>query len=165
MRKNKSLGAFGLLLVLIFVAGCSQENENNKNAIQTYLEKEFNGPNDELSTILDQGPHSTELDEYLEENYGDIITDLDQFINSNYVLVFLRDAHFNGYQLGSKNINIQKTENTQSNLYDYEVEVEYRKDEQTSTTIVSGKINLNENGEISRIRKMDGQELSEELQK
>ncbi|GGM33889.1 hypothetical protein GCM10011351_19810 [Paraliobacillus quinghaiensis] len=161
--KNRILVVLLLLFVSIFAAGCSQESESNKNAIETYLEKEFNGPNDQLSTILDQGPHSTELDEYLEENYGDIITDLDQFINSNYVLVFLRDAHFNGYQLGSKNINIQKTENTQSNLYDYEVEVEYRKDEQTSTTIVSGKINLDENGDISRIRKMDGQKLSEEL--
>ena len=167
MRKSRILGVLGLLFVSFFVVSCSQENEseNNKNAIQTYLEKEFNGPNGELSNTLDKGPHSAELDEYLDENYGDIIVDLEEFINRNYVLVFLRDAHFNGYQLNLKNIDIQKIDKTENNFYDYEVEVEYSKDDQSGTTTVSGKINLNENGDISIIRKMDGQRLSEELRK
>jgi hypothetical protein len=158
-----------LAIVFILAVGCSnsvndsQGSDENVKTIQTYLENEFTGPNEELSNILDQGLHPPELDEYAEENYGDIIADLEKMISSLYVLEFLRDAHFYGYQLQPKNINIQKIEGTQNNVYDYEVEVEYSKDGQTKTATVTGKINLNENGKISMIRKMDGFELLEKM--
>jgi hypothetical protein len=151
-----------LAIVFILAVGCSQESDENVKTIQTYLENEFTGPNEELSSILDQDLHPPELDVYLEENYGDIIADLEKMTKEIYVLGFLRDAHFYGYQLQPKNINIQKIKNTQ-NLYDFEVKVEYSKDGQTKTATVTGKINLNEKGKISMIRKVDGFELLEKM--
>ncbi|MBM6617681.1 hypothetical protein [Bacillus suaedaesalsae] len=163
MKKIRVWSIVALLFSSIFIGGCSQASDENTATIQTYLEHEFTGPNEELSNILDQGLHPPELDSYLEERYGDIIVDLESMVNRNYVLVFLRDAHLNGYQLHPKNITIKKIEGTENNVYDYEVEVEYSKDEQTNIATVTGKINLDDNRKILMIRKMDGLGLLEEL--
>ncbi|KAA0548755.1 hypothetical protein FZW96_06745 [Bacillus sp. BGMRC 2118] len=162
MKKMKLFGIMVLLFSSIFLAGCSLKDEN-KVTIQTYLENEFTGPTEELRTILDQGLYSPELDVYLEDKYGDILADLDSMVRRNFVLVFLRDAHVNGYQLQPQSINIKKIEGTDNNVYDYEVLVVYNKGEETKTAIVSGKINLDDKGKITMIRKMDGLELFEEL--
>ncbi|MCT2534903.1 hypothetical protein NC661_17785 [Aquibacillus koreensis] len=140
-----------------------QINDNNVRTIHTYLEKEFTGPGQELSDILDQGLYSVELERYLEENYDDLVADLEQMINRNYVLSFLRAAHTEGYQLQPKDINIQQIEDTKNDVYNYEVEVEYSKNNEANTATVTGVINLNENGKISLIRRMDGLELFEGL--
>ncbi|MBB6451692.1 hypothetical protein HNQ94_000113 [Salirhabdus euzebyi] len=137
--------------------------DENKKTIQTYLEKEFTGPNEELSNILDNGIISPEFNAYREETYGDLVANFKNMVNLNHILVFLIDAHMNGYQLNPKTIDIQEIEDTQNNVYNYKVEVEYSKGNQVNTATVTGIINLDENGKISMIRKMDGRELLEKI--
>lgn len=139
------------------------QHDQHLQTIELYLENEFTGPNDELSSIFDKGLHPLELDEYLDQNYGDIAVDLEKMIKGNGVLSFLRSAHLNDYQLKPNKIDIQKIEGTQNHVYKYEVEVEYSKYGQTNTATVTGVINLDENGKILLIRNMDDGGLYEKL--
>ncbi|RSK27636.1 hypothetical protein EJF36_12530 [Bacillus sp. HMF5848] len=164
MRRKGILFIAVLVFSSIFMAGCSQENNDNIQTIRTFLENEFTGPNEKLSNILDKGIMSPELDAYREEAYGDLVANLENMVNQNNILVFLLVAHMNGYQLQQKNIDIQEIEDTQNNVFDYEVEVEYSKDGKTNTATVTGVINLDEQGKISAVRKnMDGFGLLDEL--
>jgi hypothetical protein len=164
-------GLIRLLLVLVFfsvlMAACSssKEDDEDKKTIQTYLENEFTGPTDELISALEQeGAYPPELQEYAEENYKPLVADLKQFVNKNWALTYLRFAYENGYQLEPTNIDIQKIEgDTEKAAYKYKVKVEYNKGEETNTANVTGRINLNENGEISIIRNIDDGGLLEKL--
>jgi hypothetical protein len=158
--------------VLMLIVGCSnsasssKDSDGNVKTIQTYLEKEFTGPNDELRKVLEQDdPYPPELEAYLEENYKPLVADLEDVVNANYALAFLRFAYGNGYQLQPTNIDIQKIKNTQNNAYNYEVKVEYSKDGETNTATITGRVNLNDNGKISTIRNMDDDGLLEKMRK
>jgi hypothetical protein len=166
--------AFGLIRILlvlalfsVLMAACSSSKENDEDmkTIQTYLENEFTGPSDELINALEQeGAYPPDLQEYAEENYKPLVADLKQFVNKNWVLTYLRFAYENGYQLEPTNIDIQKIEDdTENATYKYKVKVEYNKGELTNTANVTGRINLNENGEISIIRNIDDGGLLEKL--
>ncbi|MFZ3591813.1 hypothetical protein ACOI1C_22025 [Bacillus sp. DJP31] len=154
--------------VFILLVGCSnsdtdsQGSDENVKIIQTYLENELKGPSDELKKILEQeGPYPPELEAYLEENYKPLVADLERLVNSTLVLIWLREAAENGYQLQPTNIEIQKTNSV--GAYDFEVKVEYSKDDQTNTATITGRININEDGKIVSIRNIHGFELLEEL--
>ncbi|MBM6617786.1 hypothetical protein [Bacillus suaedaesalsae] len=165
MRKIGIFSIAVLISVFIFIAGYSEESDRNVKTIQTYLENEFTGPNDELINALEQeSAYPPELQSYLEENYKPLVTDLDRLIRSNLVLIWLREATANGYQLKPLQIEIQKAE-SQNKAYDFEVKVEYSKDDQTNTEIITGRINIDDNGKIVSIRNMNGFELIEHMKK
>ncbi|RSK26572.1 hypothetical protein EJF36_06700 [Bacillus sp. HMF5848] len=145
------------------IAGCSQENDENITTIRTFLANEFTGPNEELTDILDKGPYPPELQVYLEHNYKDFVKDLGLMFNNGHVLTFLRLAYINGYQLSPISIDVKKIETTLNNTYDYKVEVEYSKNEKTETAIVIGIINLDDDGDILLIRKLEDHGLLEQL--
>ncbi len=161
----KILSALALFFVL--VVGCSSPKDNGRDdvkTIHTYLENEFTGPNDELINAFEQeGAYPPELQAYAEENYKPLVADLEQFVNKNWVLTYLRFAYENGYQLEPTNIDIQKIDGNENAAYSYEVKVKYNKDERTNTANVTGRINLNDNGEISIIRNIDDGGLLEAL--
>lgn len=164
------LGVLLLLLILVNPLMNGDRNnsdkvidENNMKTIQTYLEYEFTGPNEKLSTIFDKGLNSPELQVYIEENYKPLISNIEQMVSNNYVTTFMNFAHEYGYQLNPVNIDIQKQENTQNNAYNYEVKVEYSKEGQTNTATITGIINLDESGKIALIRKMNDGGLLEDM--
>ncbi|WP_079710545.1 hypothetical protein [Paraliobacillus ryukyuensis] len=164
------LGVLLLLLILVNPLMNGDRNNsdkvidaNNMKTIQTYLEYEFTGPNEKLSTIFDKGLNSPELQVYIEENYKPLISNIEQMVSNNYVTTFMNFAHEYGYQLNPVNIDIQKQENTQNNAYNYEVKVEYSKEGQTNTATITGIINLDESGKISLIRKMNDGGLLEDM--
>jgi hypothetical protein len=154
---------FILASVFVLFAGCSSPKEMDENVktIQTFLEKEFTGPNDELTDALEQeGAFPPELREYAEENYKPLVMNLENMINSNHVLLFQRFAYENGYQLKPTTIDIQKV---QDHAYEYEVNVEYSKDGQKNTAAITARINLNDDGKIVTIRNMDDDGLLEKM--
>ncbi len=179
MRKGRTSSIGGLIpkfivfaIVLMLMVGCShsasssKDSDENVKTIQIYLEKEFTGPKEELRKVLEQDdPYPPELEAYLEENYKPLVSDLEDIVNANYALAFLRFAYENGYQLQPTNIDIQKIKNTQNNAYNYEVKVEYSKDSETNTATITGRVNLNDNGKISTIRNMDDDGLLEKMRK
>jgi hypothetical protein len=154
---------FVLAAVFVLFAGCSspEEMDENVKTIQTFLEKEFTGPSDELTHALEQdGAFPPELKEYAQENYKPLVMNLEEMINSNHVLLFQRFAYENGYQLKPTTIDIQKA---QDHAYDYEVNVEYSKDGQKNTAVISARINLNDNGKIVTIRNLEDDGLIEKM--
>ena len=170
MRKIGISRIFFLVFVFIFITACSIEQgkhkKENVNPVQTYLKNEFTGPSDELINALEQkGPYPPELKAYVEENYKPLVTDVENFVNKNLALIYLRTAYENGYHLKPVNIDIQKIDGIEEEAYDYEVVVEYTKDGQTNTANVSGIMNLSQNGKISTIRNMDDGGLLEKMKK
>jgi len=159
-----TMNLFVLASVIVLAAGCSSPKESDENVktIQTFLEKEFTEPNDELTYALEQeGAFPPELEEYVEENYKPLVMNWEDMINTNHILLFQRVAYENGYQLKPTNIEIQKD---QDQAYDYEVEVEYRKDGQTDTAMITARMNLNDDGKIVTIRNMNDDGLLEKME-
>ncbi|OIU66436.1 hypothetical protein [Rossellomorea aquimaris] len=169
IKNNFDFFRFLLILTclsfLLSACNSTKENEEEVETIQTYLEIEFTGPSVELINALEQeGAYPPELQQYAEENYKSLVADLEQFVNRNWVMTYQRFAYENGYRLEPTNIEIQKTEDdSDAAAYNYEVKVSYNKDEKNNTANVTGRINLNENGEISIIRNVDDGGLLEKL--
>ena len=96
MKKNIILSIAVLVSVFIFIVGCSKESDENVRTIQTYLENEFTGPSDELINALEQeGAYPPELQAYVEENYKPLVVDLEQLVNKNLTLTYLRKSPLN----------------------------------------------------------------------
>ena len=168
MRKVRITRIAVLVLVCIFIVGCSKERDKNEkvNTIQTYLEKEFTGPSDELINVFKQkATYPPELKAYLEDNYKPLVADLDNFVLKNFTLIYLRTAYENGYHLQPTNIDIQKVDGIEEDAYDYEVAVQYTKDGQINTATVTGIMNISQNGKISIIRNKDDRELLEKMKR
>jgi hypothetical protein len=161
---KKIMGITILASVIVLAAGCSSPKESDESVktIQTFLEKEFTGPNDKLAYALEQdGAFPPKLEEYVQENYKPLVMNWEDMINTNHILLFQRVAYENGYQLKPTNIDIQKD---QDQAYDYEVEVEYRKDGQTDTATITARMNLNDDGKIVTIRNMNDDGLLEKME-
>ena len=161
----KKLAMYVLLLALIIVlaAGCSPPKENDKNieTIQAFLENEFTGPDDELTSAFKQdGAFPPELEEYVAENYKPLVKNWEDMVNGNHILLYQRMAYENGYLLKPTNIDIKKD---QDFAYEYDVKVEYSQDGETNTATVSGRMNLNDDGKIVSIRNVEDGGLLKKL--
>ena len=164
MRKFTIVSITFLVSIFILVAGCSKQNTEHAETVKAYLKQEFTGPSDELINALEQdGANPPELKTYVEETYTPLVADLEQFVNQNLTLIFLRTAYENGYHLEPTSIDIQKIDEIKEEAYNFEVEVEYKKDDTASTATVTGIINMNDNGKISIIRNMDDGKLLEKM--
>lgn len=141
-----------------------QVTDSQIKTIQVYLGYEFTGPSEELKEALEhESPYPPELQAYLEENYKPLVVDLEKMVNTNLVLVWLRSAAANGYQLQPTSIEIEKINDIQNIAYNYKAKVKYSKDGQSNTATITGRINLNEEGKILSIREVQGFELLEEM--
>ncbi|BCB04038.1 hypothetical protein [Bacillus sp. KH172YL63] len=152
-----------ILIVSVAMTACtsSDEKDENETTITTFLEKEFTGPDEELKSALnEEGAFPPALEAYVDEHYTPLVHDVEKMINENQILVFLRMADANGYQLNPGSMEIKKVED---HAYEYEVEVEYSKGEDHHTAKVQGLINLNEEGKIVTIRSRDDGGLLEKL--
>ncbi|MCR8848517.1 hypothetical protein NQ095_08895 [Rossellomorea sp. SC111] len=150
--KKLTINLFILTSLITLMAGCSapKESDNNVDTIQTFLENEFTGPNDELTSAFKQDDaFPPELEEYVEETYKPLVKNWEDMVNTNHILLYQRMAYENGYQLKPTDINITKDQDL---AYEYEVNVEYSKDGETNTATISGRMNLNDDGEIVSIR-------------
>ncbi|MGG3915801.1 hypothetical protein [Rossellomorea vietnamensis] len=161
--KKLSVKLLLLVSIMILAVGCSapKESDENVQTIQTFLKNEFTGPDDELKSAFKQdGAFPPELREYVEENYKPLMMDWEDMLNTNHILFYQRMAYEKGYQLKPIHIEIKKD---QDHAYEYEVKVEYEKNGESNTTTVSGRMNLNDDGEIVTIRNMDDGGLLEKL--
>ena len=161
--KNLVIKLLILTSLLALVAGCSAPKESDENAetIQTFLKKEFTGPDQELSDAFKQdGAFPPELKGYVEENYKPLVMDWEDMFNTNHILFYQRMAYEKGYQLKPTKIEMKKDQDL---AYEYEVKVEYEKNGESNTTTVSGRMNLNDDGKIVTIRNMDDGGLLEKL--
>ncbi|MFD1739611.1 hypothetical protein ACFSCX_24310 [Bacillus salitolerans] len=165
------LGAFAFLLFYI----SQQERESVKkkdptiDMIQSFLTHEFTGPSEELHDILTELHTTGQMNERLFDYYSKyykpyvIETNYPNFINS-YALTWLHVAHVGEYEMTVNDIQIHSESD---HAYDFVVQVHYQQDGKTKreTAEVKGRINVNDEGKIARIRDLNGDELLEAMQR
>ncbi|MGP4062862.1 hypothetical protein [Halobacillus sp. H74] len=132
-----------------------KESMEGEETVRTYLEYEFTGPGKALRQALDES--HTELFTYVERQYKPLFPEdnYEKFVNENYVMNWMPFAYEAGYELEPVDIQIDKVEDIENDAYQFEIEVEYSKDEEIETANVSGRINTNDQGKISVIRIQD----------
>lgn len=159
MPKAKPIILFCFMLIIgLFISGCSKSDESNHEAIKKVLEQEFTGPDEELMelmwnpeyrTVVNNQEENKKLDKYLEEKYGPYFTDsgLHSFIAAFGGTQYQTFAHNAGYNLSFKDVKIEQDEKN-SNLYTFAARVGYKKgEEKEKTANVKGEVRLSEKEE------------------
>ncbi|MFD1851278.1 hypothetical protein [Oceanobacillus bengalensis] len=175
--------AFLLFGILLFVVGCSSDDElpsssqdENLTTLETVLENTFTGPNQKLNELLEdpnnatiigedsetKSPESpTELDLFLEERYQSHFTD-DMF--GEYIGTYALSYHpseNNSMEIDS--IDIQQNE-TDEITYDFTTKVQYQKaGNEPNIYNVTGQANFSEEGKIAGFEFFSDEGLSEAL--
>ncbi|MFC7064178.1 hypothetical protein [Halobacillus seohaensis] len=186
-RKNNYRIVLSILLLgICFVStGCSSVNtsdsaskDQNVTTIETVLNQQFTGPDQKLIDLLDDPENSTiigngetttpeeptQLDLYLEEKYQPYFSEsmYDEFIGT-YATGYHASAYNNGYKFEIEKMGIENVEATEG-AYDFTVNVLYNKEgTEERNSKVTGRININEEGEITKFRLMDDEGLSKSL--
>ncbi|WP_281975220.1 hypothetical protein [Halobacillus litoralis] len=184
-KKHRIVIPFLLLGVCLAFTACSSVNtsesaskDQNINIIESVLKQQFTGPDQELMDLLDDPENSTiigngetsnpeeptRLDLYLEEKYQPYFSEsmYDEFIGT-YAMGYHVEAYNNDYQFEAENIDIENSDDAER-AYDFIVKVLYKKEgTEESSSKVTGRININEKGEITNFRLMDDDGLSKLL--
>ncbi|MGP4074714.1 hypothetical protein [Halobacillus sp. K22] len=141
----------------------SEGDKKGAETVRIFLEKELSGPSDELKRSLDGNGKS--LTTYVDENYKSLFQEdnFETFITQNYVLMWLPSAHGNDYQIEAKEVQIEKVDDLEKDVYRFEVEVEWRKGGESGTGNVTGRVNTNDQGKISAIRQIEDSGLPDRI--
>ena len=129
-----------------------------KKTIQTFLKVEITGPNEEFKKAFDikpnQGLNFDLIDAYNNKYFEPLLSKdyYKAFINGRYESMWLQPAYEKGYQFNVKNIKIKKEKDD----YSWTADVDYTKDGKTNTSSINGLIDLNENGKITYVKFIDG---------
>lgn len=181
-RITKSILLFAVFL--IFFVGCSSTNisqDGNITTIETVLENQFTGPDQEFIELLNSPENVTiigddseasdedletfsELDLYLEEKYKSFFTPnmYNKFI-ATYALGYQVAAFNGGFEIETDNIYIEKSD-TIKGSYDFIANILYHKEgNEQMTAEVSGKAEINEESKITSIRFLDDNGLMDVL--
>ena len=182
-----------LLLVFIFwiVAGCSQSGEaqensaadENKEAIQTVIEKEFNGPDkkyrelweaamafqtDEMDeeeyNAFQETPEYQELLNYMEETYAPYFT-ANAYETFSKTGAFAYSFSEKDYTLKTDDLEITQSEN-EPTLYNFTFDVNYENESgETGVYSFEGNSIVPEKGKIGKIQFDDQDGLNQAIQK
>lgn len=173
---------FFLLGMGLVVAGCSSAGSSNdvstdEQMIKGLLEQQFTGPDQKLMDLLDDPENGTvigkeestpeeptELDLYLEDNYKSYFTEsmYETFIGS-YAMDYHNAASTTGYQFKPENIEIEANDTTEG-VYDFSVDVWYqKKGSEEKKATVTGRVNVSDEGTITRYLLKDDEGLSMSL--
>lgn len=192
LKKNYTYSLLTISFIAIFMlVGCgkgsdknlSNEKTKNSEVIETVLEKTLNAPDKTLlsklydannATIIDQDSEETaitpvdennELDQYLEDNYGEYFTDYGYekfFITSGEGFNYSVEAEQANYTLTTDKISVvQDEENSQR--YQFEVTVNYTDaSNENGTSNISGRVEM-ENEKINSLNINDDNGLLQEM--
>ncbi len=174
--------------ILLFVVGCSSSDisepvhqNENVSTINTVIEHQFTGPDQELIELYNSPENGTEigdgkeksdeelekpteLDLYLKEKYQSHFT---ENMYSKYIVTYALDyqlaASMNDYKMEVNSINIEHNEKNED-IYDFTANVLYKKEENEQVIAkVSGRANIYEEGKIAKIQFLDDDGLLEAL--
>jgi len=164
----------GVIVTACSQAGSSEGVSTDEEMIKNVLEQQFTGPDQKLMNLLDDPENGTvigkeestpeeptELDMYLEDTYQSSFSEsmYDEFIGA-YAMDYHAGAYTTGYQFEPENIEIIAVETTEG-AYDFTVDVLYQKkrSEEKKAT-VRGRINVSDQGLITRYQLLDDEGLS-----
>ena len=156
-----------LLITITFIltAGCAsnqsssentKEENTTKDDVTTVLKQIFSGPDEELTTIYEEEEYE-EVSTYYMDKFKPYFTEdsMEGAMDTNLLNSFHRKAYGNGVEMAIGTINVEQSEDT-TTAYDFEIQVNVSNGQSAD---VSGRVNTNEEGKITRIRYMDTQSL------
>ncbi|MCA0970853.1 hypothetical protein LCM20_09645 [Halobacillus litoralis] len=159
----------GLSAILVGCTAANSAQEKDVETIEAMLTQQFTGPDQKMMELLNDPDHVTviglgetkrpeepnELEQYLEATYHPYFTDQEY---EDFIGAFAMAPHVFGeadaYQFEVEQVIVKDVEATDG-AYDFTVEIRYEKDGTEENTQVSGRINVNEEGKISRYRPID----------
>ncbi|WP_079508775.1 hypothetical protein [Mesobacillus jeotgali] len=164
MKLTRLMLSLLLLVVLLFVAGCSStvkstSKDPNMTAIKTVLEHQFTGPDSEFI----EGTENTEkLEEYYEKRYKSYFTEerYNSFIAASaYTYVLL--AYNNDKEIKAEKVDVR----TEEGWYHFNVTVSYGEaGNGQNSAEVTGKAKINDDGKITNVQYLNDGGLTSNLE-
>ncbi|TGB03687.1 DUF4367 domain-containing protein [Halobacillus salinus] len=144
-------------LILLLVVGCSSNQSSGddaaaestpKEGVTTVLEQMLTGPDEELMELYDGNDVQATTD-YYEEQFGPYFTPeyMEKMLNTNMLNVFHYEAYRNKETMDGVELSVEGSDDAE-NAYDFKAKVDVSTGE---TADVSGRVNTDENGNITRI--------------
>ncbi|GAA0489616.1 hypothetical protein GCM10008986_14340 [Salinibacillus aidingensis] len=160
-RSGKFFVTMFFALLVLYIAGCSEDTEKTKTqdeniqTIEAVLENTFTGPDDELKQIWESDVEEKmkAIGPYTEKLFKDYFTENAYLEYAGvYGMTFLLEAHHSDYRLELKKATYEKTK-SEEDIYDFTVQVEYQKDgsEQSEVGHLKGQANLNVDHKIEEM--------------
>ncbi|WP_258871495.1 DUF4367 domain-containing protein [Halobacillus trueperi] len=154
-----------IAITLFITAGCastqySGENTEEENTteddVTMVLEQIFSGPEKELAQLYEEENYE-EISNYYMDQFEPYFTEkyMDQAVKTNLLRSFHQKAYGNDVHMEIGNMSVEQSEETET-AYDFEMQILISNGE---TADVSGRVNTNEEGKITRIHYNDIQTL------
>ncbi|WP_237417021.1 hypothetical protein [Halobacillus litoralis] len=154
-----------IAIALFITAGCTSSQSAGENAeekdtteeeVTKVLEQVFSGPEEELAQLYEENDfegisnyYMNQFEPYFTEEY---MTDA---INTNLLSSFHQKAFGNDVTMEIGNQSVEQSEETET-AYDFEMQILISNGQKAD---VSGRVNTNEDGKITRIHYNDIQTL------
>lgn len=189
---NKILSILFLIGICFLMVGCSENKKTeeteindtdnqNKEAIQAVIEKEFNGPDTKYNELFEEAmatqtddmnqeeydatletPAYKEFTRYMEDTYSSYFTDnaYDTFIRTGAFYYSFSDEE---YEINSSDIQINQSENDET-FYNFTFKVIYQNENgETTEYDFDGNAIVPEKGKIGKIQFNDKEGLLEKI--
>ncbi|HLQ83070.1 hypothetical protein KQI49_02285 [Virgibacillus sp. MSJ-26] len=173
---SKKLVILTLSISMLFM-GCDTSDEEQIKNINSILNEQFNGPEDELIELIDStdnidfigqngeedtytGIEQTELDKYLEKKFGTYIADnmYDEYIGT-IALEYLIAAYVADYRMKVSNIDIGKSKSNK-NHYEFTVTLDLLKGGNSDELNIDGKVQM-KGGKVGKVKILEDNGLLE----
>lgn len=157
----KKLLFFTLTMTLLITAGCTSdessgvsadEETTTKEDVTTVLEQMYTGPDEELIQLYEQGSNE-ELLAYYRDEFGPYLTEnfMEKAIATNLVTGFHQKANSHDVKMKIADMSVEQSEDKET-AYDFAIQIDISNGE---TAEVSGRVNTNEAGKVTRIHFQD----------
>ncbi|MGA9288212.1 MAG: DUF4367 domain-containing protein [Anaerobacillus sp.] len=154
-----------IAITFFITAGCASTQSSGEKSIEentikddvtTVLEQMFSGPNEELTKFYEE-ENDEKISNYYIDQFKPYFTEesMDRAVNTNLLNSFHQKAYGNDVYMDIGNISVEQSEDT-GTAYDFEIQINVSNGQ---TADVSGRVNTNDEGEITRIHYLDIQSL------
>ncbi|QAS51289.1 DUF4367 domain-containing protein [Halobacillus litoralis] len=149
-----------IVIMLLIAAGCASNQSTGENTteddVTKVLEQIFSGPDEKLTRFYEEDDYEGVFD-YYTDHFESFFTEeyMNQAVNTNLLGGFHQKAYGNEVNMEIGNRSIEQSEDTE-NAYDFEMQIDVSNGQSAE---ISGRVNTNEEGKITRIHYIDTQSL------
>ncbi|SFG62226.1 protein of unknown function [Halobacillus alkaliphilus] len=154
-----------MAITLFIAAGCSSTQSSGedtkgestaKDDVKKVLEQIFSGPDKEVTQFYEDNNHE-EISNYYKKQFEPYFTEkyMDQAMKTNLVSSFHQKAYGNEVKMDIVSMSIEQSED-KATAYDFNTQIDVSNGQSAN---ISGRVNTNEEGKITRIHYMDPQPL------
>jgi|GEM_PF-6442550 len=154
-----------MAITLLIAAGCTSTQSSSENTkeestakddVKIVLEQIFSGPDKELTQFYEEH-NQEEISNYYKDQFEPYFTEkyMDQAMKTNLVSSFHQKAYGNEVKMDIGSMSVEQSEEKDT-AYDFNTQIDVSNGQSAK---VSGRVNTNEQGKITRIHYMDPQPL------